>query len=376
MELYEVLGLDEDTFLAPPNELQKRIQQYRFPPPNMHMLKETETIDEETLEYVLGSEEAKLRRTEGLEVAPIRPQPTASDVDGAGRRVAVSSEGTNQLMRSNPIFKSIPKTKEQGDRLWSAMSSCPLFKVLDTDDMKILFQAFEMEKFGAGTSVFDQGDEGDRFYLIDSGRCHIVVRDKTGKELHSVYLGEGETFGELAIMYGTPRAATVTAVVETVCWWIDRDTYRGTLLKETIRKRDKYIKFLESVPLFSSIDSYEKARIADVLEVLEVQGKGVPIIKEGEPGDTFYLIEDGEVKFETAKDGEVFERRRAGGFFGEMALLFDRPRMATVLTVTPSVRLLCLSRANFTNYLGPFDEILRRNAEQYKHYVAKAQGSA
>lgn len=378
MELYETLGLDEDTFLAPPNELQKRISGYRFPPPNMHMLRDMEAIDEDTLVYVLGADEAKLRKNDGLEVAPApkMKQGAMENTDAGGRRVGVSSEGTQALMRTNAVFKNMPKTKDQGDRLWAAIQQCTLFKGLDRSDLKILFDAFEREQFNANTSIFDQGDEGDKFFLIDEGRCHVVVKDPAGREVHSVFLGTSETFGELAIMYGTPRAATVTAVIDTVCWWIDRDTYRGTLLKETMRKRDKYMKFLETVPLFSNVESYEKIRMADVLEVQEIQGKGSVVIREGEPGDTFYLIEEGEVKFETQRDGEVFDRRKAGSFFGEMALLFDRPRMATVITTTSFVRLLTLNRANFTNYLGPLDDILRRNAEQYKHYVNKAQGQA
>jgi cAMP-dependent protein kinase regulator len=375
MELYEVLGLDEDTFLAPPNELQKRITNYKFPPPNMHMLLEQQVVDEETLEYVLGTDEAKLRKAEGLEVAPAMVK-RHLEVDTGPRRVGVSSEGTQALMKTNAVFKNIPKTKEQGERLLSAINQCPLFRILDTSDIKVLFNAFEKEDFASNTSIFDQGDEGDKFYLIDHGRCHVVVKDAQGREVHSLFLGDGDTFGELAIMYGMPRAATVTAVVETVCWWIDRDTYRGMLLKETMRKRDKYIKFLESVPLFQNVDAYEKARIADVLEVQEIQGRGAVIIREGEPGDTFYLIEEGEVKFETMKDGEVFERRKQGSFFGEMALLFDRPRMASVVAQSNVVRLLTLNRSNFNNYLGPLDDILRRNAEQYRQYVAKAQGSS
>ena len=372
MELYEILGLDEDTFLAPPNELQKRIANFRFPPPNMHMIKEMPVVDEDVIIYVLGEDEVKTRRLEGTQAAPT-VQRREESIDSK-RRAGVSSEATQAVMGKNPVFKSIPKTKEQGDVLWAAIQRNVLFRNMDVADMKILFMAFEMETFAANTTIFDQGDEGDKFYLIASGRCQITVRDAVDHVVFSAFSGESETFGELALMYGTPRAATVTAVVDTVCWWIDRETYRGTLLKETVRKRERYMKFLDTVPLFASIDAYERARIADVLEVVEFSAKGSVIIREGEDGDAFYLIEEGEVKFETIKDGELHERRKVGAFFGEMALLFDRPRMATVTTTTNFTRLLCLNRANFTNYLGPLDEILRRNAEQYKMYMARAQG--
>jgi cAMP-dependent protein kinase regulator len=336
------------------------------------MIKEMTTLDEDVILFVLGEEEAKTRRLEGTQAAPIAVRRDDAVTDSK-RRDGVSSEATQNFSGKNTAFKSIPKTKEQGDVLWAAMQHNVLFKKMDVTDMKILFMAFEMETFAANTAIFDQGDEGDKFYLIASGRCQISVRDKHENVVFSSFSGESETFGELAVMYGTPRAATVTAVVDTVCWWIDRETYRGTLLKETLRKRDKYMRFLDTVPLFTSIDAYERARIADVLEVVEFNSRGSVVIREGDDGDAFYLIEEGEVKFETLQEGEMQERRKAGDFFGEMALLYDRPRMATVMTTSNFTRLLSLNRTHFTNYLGPLDEILRRNAEHYKIYVSKAQ---
>lgn len=369
MKLYEVLGLEEDIFLAPPNELQKRISMYRFPPPDMHMLRDVDKIDADSLEYVLGAEEARLRQQDGQ--LPIPLQRKTLPTEQHKRRDGISSEATNTMLR-NGIFKNMPKTKDQSARLLSVIQRSVLFRNLDTGDIKIIFQAFEQEFFVAGTTIFEQGDDGDRFYLIDSGRCHISAVDDRDIQVVSVFVGDGDTFGELAIMYGTPRAASVTAAVDTMCWWIDRDTYRGTLLKETKRKRDKYVEFLERTPLFQSVDQYEQARIADILEVAEVVA-GTVIIREGEIGNYFYLIEEGEVKFTTEKEGDMPIKRRAGDFFGEMALLFDRPRMATVTAVSPIVRLLSLNRANFSNYLGPLDDILRRNAEQYKYFVNKAK---
>lgn len=365
MELYEILGLDEDVFLAPPNDLQKRLSNYRFPPTNMHMLRDIDVIDEDTMEFILGTEEAKLRRSEGLEVLP-RERKATSDNQ---RRAGVSSEATRMLKMK--VFKEIPKTKEQTERLTVAMQHNMLFKGLDKRDIKTLFDAFEQESFEAETTIFEQGDEGDKFYLVDSGRCQIIIKDDKGAELHSLFVGSGDTFGELALMYGTPRAATVTTVLDTVCWWIDRETYRGTLLNQTVKKRDRYLAFLESVPILSSMDSYEKARMADVLEVVDFP-RGHAVVREGESGDAFYIIEEGEVKVEMAsRSGEV-TRLGPGKFFGEMALLFDRPRLATVTVLSPYARFVMLNRVNFTNYLGPLDEILRRNADQYKHFIGMA----
>lgn len=63
-------------------------------------------------------------------------------------------------------------------------------------------------------------------------------------------IGDGGSFGELALIYGTPRAATVKAKSDCKLWAIDRDTYRRILMGSTIRKRKLYEEFLNKVSLF------------------------------------------------------------------------------------------------------------------------------
>jgi cAMP-dependent protein kinase regulator len=62
-------------------------------------------------------------------------------------------------------------------------------------------------------------------------------------------IGEGGSFGELALIYGTPRAASVTAKTDVKLWGIDRDSYRRILMGSTIRKRKMYEEFLSRVSI-------------------------------------------------------------------------------------------------------------------------------
>lgn len=66
-------------------------------------------------------------------------------------------------------------------------------------------------------------------------------------------IGEGGSFGELALIYGLPRAATVTARTNVKLWGIDRDSYRRILMGSTIRKRKMYEEFLSKVPILGKI---------------------------------------------------------------------------------------------------------------------------
>ena len=267
MELYEVMGLDNDTPLAPPSEYQLQLAAYRYPPDNMHMLRDVEKLDEETLEFVLGKAEAKRRREAGTVQVMLDPKGAAKD-----RRSGVSGEANAEKKARNQrdAFKVVQKTQDQTRTLQAALLKNTLFKGLDSTELRMLFEAFQEEKFQEGTPVFEKGDDGDKFYLIETGRCQIILTDDDGMEKGSVYVGDGDTFGELGVMYGTPRAATIVAIVPTTTWWIDRDTYRGLLMMQTFKKRDRYLKFLSRIDLFSGVEDYEKMRVADVLETLEV----------------------------------------------------------------------------------------------------------
>ena len=72
---------------------------------------------------------------------------------------------------------------------------------------------------------FASGDEGDNFYVMDSGQVEVFVNNQ-----FATTISEGGSFGELALIYGTPRAATVKAKTDTKLWAIDRDSYRRILM--------------------------------------------------------------------------------------------------------------------------------------------------
>ena len=70
-------------------------------------------------------------------------------------------------------------------------------------------------------------------------------------------LGEGASFGELALIYGTPRAADVRAKTQLKLWAIDRDSYRRILMGSTLRKRKMYDEFLSKVSILGELIKYK-----------------------------------------------------------------------------------------------------------------------
>lgn len=77
-------------------------------------------------------------------------------------------------------------------------------------------------------------------------------------------IGEGGSFGELALIYGTPRAATVKAKTDVKLWGIDRDSYRRILMGSTIRKRKMYEEFLSRVSILENLDKWERLTVSKI----------------------------------------------------------------------------------------------------------------
>lgn len=103
----------------------------------------------------------------------------------------------------------------------------------------------------------------------------------------------GESFGELALLYNVPRAATIKADGEAILWSLDRNTFNHIVKDAASKKREKYDKFLQSVKVLQGMDAYERSKLADAFKE-EFYKPGEYIIKEGEEGNQFYIIESGD----------------------------------------------------------------------------------
>jgi cAMP-dependent protein kinase regulator len=158
-------------------------------------------------------------------------------------------------------------------------------------------------------------------------------------------------------MYNAPRAATVISTeAKSTLWALDRITFRRILMDSAFQRRRMYEAFLEEVPLLSSLKPYERAKIADALEPIKYPA-GATIITEGDPGDAFYLLESGEA--EAVKNGVSVKDYSRGDYFGELALLDDKPRAASVVAKT-DIKVARLGRDGFKRLLGPVEDIMRR----------------
>ncbi|XP_055688695.1 cAMP-dependent protein kinase type I regulatory subunit isoform X3 [Lutzomyia longipalpis] len=295
------------------------------------------------------------------------PQSTAPPVR---RRGGISAEPVTEEDATSYVKKVVPKDYKTMAALSKAIAKNVLFSHLDENERSDIFDAMFPVNCLTGESIIQQGDEGDNFYVIDQGEVEVFVNS----ELVTT-IGEGGSFGELALIYGTPRAATVRAKTDVKLWGIDRDSYRRILMGSTIRKRKMYEEFLSRVSILESLDKWERLTVADALETVSFEDAET-IVKQGEPGDDFYIIVEGcavvlQQKGEAQQNEESAEVGRLGpsDYFGEIALLLDRPRAATVQARGP-LKCVKLDRARFERVLGPCADILKRNITQYNSFVS------
>lgn len=222
------------------------------------------------------------------------------------------------------------------------------------------------EIFEEGEVVFRQGEAGDSMYVVHEGTL-AVIREKGETGTVVARLDKGDVVGEMALVDEEPRSATVRALERSVLVPITRDFFRKhsnrdtkfilTLIESLSNRLEKVNelllwRFAESGPPTQPSDGpYEdEPQSADFLKSLypavDTAGavkveQGDVIFRKGDPGDTMYLIIDGKVQIyqEDGKDRFVQAQFGRGSFFGEMAIVSKKPRIASAVAAAPSVLL-------------------------------------
>lgn len=178
-------------------------------------------------------------------------------------------------------------------------------------------------------------------FVCFSGIFHAYVSEPGQEPVHIHTYENRGSFGELALLYNMPRAATIKAITDGSLWAMDRQTFRRILLKSAFKKRKMYEALIDSVPMLKALQPYERMNLADAL-VPKTYINGELIIKQGDAADGMYFLEDGEVKITVFDNGKEVEINRIGkgGYFGELALVTHRPRAASAFALG-DVKLAC-----------------------------------
>lgn len=279
------------------------------------------------------------------------------------KRGAISSDVHQTGHQRVCVPKGASKEKDRCTRrlILNAVRFNVLFMNLDLAHQHMVVDEMYRITVAKGTDIITQGDLGDNLYVVHSGTFHVFVKGVGMVAKRS----NGTCFGELALMYGSPRAATVTAMEDSIVWVVDRYTFRRVVTGLTKNKFNEHVQFLTKVDLLSPLANYEREKIAEALEEVVFE-ENQWVVKQGEEGDCIYLVAQGELSITKSEGGgEAVEVMRChkGDYFGERALIRNEPRAASIQAVKRCV-LLRLDRSAFSLLLGPLSEIMEKKINE------------
>ena len=277
------------------------------------------------------------------------------------------------LQKAPAAAKSLVLAVRLHDRL-RLLESLGFLSTLPLAGLDRLARAARVREVPRGTNVVRQGERGDEFFVIAAGTAAVIVRER-GEDKTVEELGVGGYFGERALLGDGLRRATVRGLTPLKLLVFQANTFwkelAGTMAWETrlrlaLGERER----LEELPIFAGMGSRQLDLLAVKLEVREVAA-GDTLIRQGDPGDTFYIVREGELEVLVSGNGG---RRRAnllrpGDFFGEIALLYEVPRTATVRARTPA-SVWELGRQDFRDlvgrYMGLEDDVAKLAASRMR----------
>ncbi|XP_014250546.1 cAMP-dependent protein kinase type II regulatory subunit [Cimex lectularius] len=269
-----------------------------------------------------------------------------------------------------------PKSDEQRQRLAENVRNILLFRSLDQEQMNEVLDAMFEKTVKKDDVVIKQGDDGDNFYVIESGTYQAFVKGEGNQDkLIHTYNNSG-SFGELALLYNMPRAATIVAASEGSLWAMDRQTFRRIVLKSAFKKRKMYEALIDCVPMLKTLQPYERMNLADAL-IPKSYNDGECIIRQYDAADGMYFVEDGKAQIsmlgENNKEVPI-KTIEKGDYFGELALVTHRPRAASAYAIG-HVKVAFLDVEAFERLLGPCMELMKRNIDDYETQIEKIFGA-
>jgi len=302
---------------------------------------------------------------------------------GNQRRQGIAAESVNECQVRDyvkPVYPKDEGSKQMIKQVLKANDKMQvLFGHLEGQPLEDVINAFQVMEAREGEDIIVQGAEGDRLYVICDGAVDVYVNRPNldgsmppGKGSRVVQLGGGALFGELALMYSAPRAATITVATPGIrLFCLDREPFKMLLAQNSQAQLEMYEGWLKEVEILKTLNHFELSTLSECLES-ELFDTGEVIISQGEAGDKFYIVEDGTCSaFMMGADGEkeVKQYNRQGEYFGELALLTAEPRRATVRATGEGCSVVSMSKEQFTNLLGPIEDILQKHAGLYPQYA-------
>ncbi|CAK0825116.1 unnamed protein product [Prorocentrum cordatum] len=227
-------------------------------------------------------------------------------------------------------------------------------QTLGDNELQKLFGEMEPWRFEANDDVVVQGEVGLHFFVVQDGRLEVLV-----DEQHRAWMGAGQSFGALSLLYQCPRTATVRARENgTQVWGVSGDVFRRVLRDHAEHSRAESALFLDSVRLFDAASATQRERLGE-LTLLEAFKQGDQVLSQGQPSNAVYFVRKGQLS--KVQGGIILSDRRTsakhiatlrpGDCFGERSVLFGSPESESVVADT-ACELLSINQKQIREVFG------------------------
>jgi len=278
----------------------------------------------------------------------------AKTADKAGKRIAVLGSRIND----DDVLKKVAKPKESADLIWKAVKDPRhlIFEGMSDTTAKTISECMYEQKCKQGEEIIKQGDVGDELYIVESGKYDVYLEQSGPSESVHTY-SKGDSFGELALMYSSARAATVRCTGAGKLWVLDRQVYKR-LAKEAIDAHEEMVmKEIKTVASLKDLDDYQLHALLHSAQ-MEIVESGHTLMRNTKV-DSLYILQSGQLEV-CEKDGKP-ARLQAGQWFGEEALAAESgmPTALTTVTAMSDCTLVRVTHEAFERHVGALMEIKR-----------------
>jgi cAMP-dependent protein kinase regulator len=243
-----------------------------------------------------------------------------------------------------------------------------IYSALSEKELKTIIDAFESCKIQQGDTFIKQGDIGDYFYIMREGKVRFELNGNT-----LGHATKGKYFGELALLYTSPRAASVIAETPTTVYRVDQKTFRYIMQSQTLQTEGDKKNLLQGIPFLQDLEASDLNKLVHTMTPRKFE-EGEYIVIKGEEGDTFYVIQEGQIRVTEITIGSTdFEDQvlGPGDYFGERALLAKEPRSANCIAKTNGIA-LAIDKETFEKVVGKLATLVVESEDRRKLVRSRA----
>ena len=231
--------------------------------------------------------------------------------------------------------------------LTNFLSSTSLFKEVDAEILSTLAEKFTSISVPARETLIQAGDAGDSLYVLEAGKLETVLKGDAGEKIVVASHYPSDSVGEIALLTGAIRSATVRTVEPSCLWQLSRHQFEQVTRKNPamcatveaaiigLLQRARLRSTLYENRLFGSLEEPVLHDLEDALALISLKG-GETLLHEGDPSDALYIVINGRLRIVTTNGAEVekpLNELGSGQVVGEMGLITGEPHSATIYAI-------------------------------------------